>query len=91
MHKGKTTSIACPLSFSGGQRRWPRAGKILPLVGLMLITFLTTGVVHPGTDTTIKEKNSLTIQQTASHQLGDVPSLDVSLPSRVETFTFGLG
>jgi len=64
---------------------------VIPFVGLLLITLLTAGVMHSGTDTPIQEKSSLTIEQTAVNQLGGVPSLDASRPSRVETFTFGLG
>ena len=91
MLSGKTTPEAFPRSVPAGQRRQPRGGNLLPLVSLLLITFLTAGVVYPGADTNVQEKSSLTRQQTASKQLGDVPSLDASLPSRVETFTFGLG
>ncbi len=91
MFRGKTTSEAFLRWVPAGQSCWPRVGRLLPLVGLLLITFLTAGVVYPGADTTIEEKSSLISQQTAYKQLGDVPSLDASLPSRVETFTFGLG
>jgi hypothetical protein len=39
----------------------------------------------------LREKGTNSMHQAATASLRDLPPLDVSQPSRVETFTFGLG
>jgi hypothetical protein len=73
-----------------GRRGFPRAGIFLMLTGFLLST---ASVATPGAgDHQSLEKGNMVMQPAAATPaVKDVPPLDRSQPSRVETFTFGLG
>jgi len=58
---------------------------------LLLFAPLTAGAASTGHQTNSMEKGTKPMQPAATAPLKSLPPLDVSQPSRVETFTFGLG
>ena len=88
-----------PAKKSGGRLRLAMAGrrgspftKIALILGeIFLITCLTGALAQGHSQTTQLTKGNNSMQQAATVAVKDVPPIDRSVPSRVETFTFGLG
>ena len=76
---------------AAGRRRLPLTGIFLILGEILLITCLTGALASADSQTSQLKKGHDPMQQTATVAVKDVPPLDRSLPSRVETFTLGLG
>ena len=92
MNKAKVIPKACPQAVLAGPRSVFLFRTMLPpLMGLIFIISLSVGTAHPGVDKTLQENHIMVKIQTATTPTGNIPSLDASQPSRVETFTFGLG
>jgi hypothetical protein len=91
MAKPQSRPDACRQLTSADRRRSPKA-RILPILfGLFVITFVTAALAAADLQGTPAEKGTNPMQQAATPFVRDVPPLDKSQPSRVETFTFGLG
>jgi hypothetical protein len=80
-----------PRLAAAGRRRPPMTRILLILGEFFLITCLTGALASADSQTTQLKKGNDAMQQAATVTVKDVPPLDRSLPSRVETFTFGLG
>jgi hypothetical protein len=73
------------------RRRFPLNKIVLVLGEIFLITCLTGALAQAHSQTTQLTKGNNPMQQAATVAVKDVPPLDRSVPSHVETFTFGLG
>ncbi len=78
-------------SARGGRRPGPTTVLLVLLAGMLVITSLTAGATSAGNQQKYQEKGTNAMQPSAAALRQDLPRLDVTLPSRVETFTFGLG
>jgi hypothetical protein len=76
---------------TAGRRRSPMTMIFLILGEILLITCLTGALASADSQTTQIEKGNNSMQHAATVAVKDVPPLDRSVPSHVETFTFGLG
>jgi hypothetical protein len=76
---------------AAGQRRLPMTRVFLILGEIFLITCLAGALASADSQTTQLKKGNDAMQQAATLTVKDVPPLDRSVPSRVETFTLGLG
>ncbi len=76
---------------TAGRRRSPLTKTLVIWWEIVLITSLTAALTSADSHTTQLEKGHNPMQQAVMVSVKDVPPLDRSLPSRVETFTFGLG
>jgi hypothetical protein len=78
-------------SAGSGRRPRPAAVLLVLLAGMLMIIYLTPGAISAESPQAIREKGTNPMQASATASLNTLPSLDVTQPSRVETFTFGLG
>ena len=74
-----------------GRRRSPIGGFFLIFLALVLIKSVTASLAVADSQGTPPVKGTNSMPQAATVTVRDVPPLDKSQPSRVETFTFGLG
>jgi hypothetical protein len=79
------------LSARTGRWRSQKTGILLTFLGILGISLLTAAGAKAGNNIPFQEKGTNTMQQAAPAQVRNIPSLDVSQPAQVETFTFGLG
>jgi hypothetical protein len=80
------------LHLAAAARRRSHMSTIFLILGeILLITCLTGALASADSQTTQLEKGHIPMQQAATVSVKDVPPFDRSLPSHVETFTFGLG
>lgn len=75
----------------GGRRSFPKAGICLVWAGLLLMAGSPAAFGGVPSQGLSLEKGDHAMQQTAAAPIKEMPPLDRSQPSRVETFTFGLG
>jgi hypothetical protein len=76
---------------AAGRRRSSLTRVFLILGEIFLITCLTGALASADSHTTQIEKGHHPMQQAAAVAGKDVPPIDRSVPTHVETFTFGLG
>jgi hypothetical protein len=77
--------------IAAGWRRLSMTKVFFILGEIFLITCLTGALAQAHSKTTQPKKGNDPMQQAATVAVKDVPPLDRSVPSRVETFTLGLG
>ena len=78
-------------STPAGRRYIPNTRVLLIFTALALIASLTASLAAADSRSTPLMKGNTPMPLTATASGQDVPSLDNSLPDRVETFTFVLG
>jgi hypothetical protein len=71
--------------------RWLFSKTKAPMILLIFFTCLSVALASADSQATPVKKGNDSMQKAATISIKDVPPLDRSLPSRVETFTFGLG
>lgn len=72
-------------------RRHSHKTKIFLLLGGILVVNFWSATVASSDRTTTPLKKGTIMPQVAAVPVRDIPPLDAPQPSRVETFTFGLG
>jgi hypothetical protein len=82
---------ACRRFSQTGRRPSLKTGTLLILVGLWLTASLAAAPAPAAPQNTPLEKGKNLMPQAAAASVKEVAPLDKSQPSRVETFTFGLG
>ncbi len=92
MTKVQQRNGACRRSTPSDRRHSPKTGLVLVFWGLwIMIIFSTATRAVAGDQVAAPQKGITTMQQAATVSVNEVPPLDKSQPSRMETFTFGLG
>jgi hypothetical protein len=91
MEKSAQKPVAVPRLAAAGRRRSPFTKIVLILGEILLITCLTGALASADSQTTQIKKGNNPMQQAATVAVKDVPPIDKSVPSHLETFTFGLG
>ncbi len=84
-------SGACCRFMRAGRRRSANLRILLIFLVLLVITCLTSAMASADSNQTSLQKGKDIMQQAATPQMSNIPSLDALEPARVETFTFGLG
>jgi hypothetical protein len=91
MDKRTLGTGAGPLLAGAGRWVFPKTKVLLILGEMLLISCLTGAPASADSQATPLMKGNDAMQQAATVSVKDVPPLDRSLPTHVETFTFGLG
>jgi hypothetical protein len=68
-----------------------QTGILLLLGSILGMLSATMTVASEESNRSFGQKGRIAMQQAATAQPGNIPSLDALEPARVETFTFGLG
>ena len=87
----KLETGACRRFSQTGRRPSLKTATLLILVGLWLTASLAAAPAPAAPQNTPLEKGKNPMPQVAAASVKEVPPSDKSQPSRVETFTFGLG